>query len=108
MNGLSPGHIVLLMAFLIVYFVPSSIAFYRNHTYKAGILALNLLLGWTFIGWVVSMVWSVVDKSNNHLSSLVTKSQDDRYADVEKLAKLRDSGALTEEEFQAEKAKLLK
>jgi hypothetical protein len=32
---------------------------------------------------------------------------DDRLAQLERLAKLRDSGALTETEFQTEKARLL-
>jgi 4-amino-4-deoxy-L-arabinose transferase-like glycosyltransferase len=42
-----------------LYFLPSIIAFQRKHLRRNQILLLNLLLGWTLIGWVVSIVWSV-------------------------------------------------
>ena len=40
------------------YFLPSIIAWVRTHYNRVAILALNLLLGWTVVGWVVSLVWS--------------------------------------------------
>ena len=43
-----------------VYFLPSLIAFLRNHKNKLAIFLLNLILGWTVLGWVVSLVWSVI------------------------------------------------
>ena len=43
-----------------VYFLPTVIAFARHKRNLPGIFALNLLLGWTFLGWVASLVWSVV------------------------------------------------
>lgn len=39
--------------------LPSIIAFRRGHTNRRAILALNILLGWTVIGWIVALVWSV-------------------------------------------------
>lgn len=51
-----------LLLFLIVaavYFVPSLIAFKRAHKNKVAIFALNLLLGWSVLGWVGSLVWSL-------------------------------------------------
>ncbi len=52
----------LLLAVLIfaVYFLPTLIAFLRQHKNKLAIFLLNLLLGWTVLGWVVSLVWSVM------------------------------------------------
>mgnify|MGYP001331189541 CR=1 FL=1 len=44
---------------LVVYFIPAVVAFWRKKQNKAAILALNLFLGWTFIGWVVALVWSL-------------------------------------------------
>jgi hypothetical protein len=41
------------------YFLPTIIAFARNKRDTAAILLLNLLLGWTVIGWVVALVWAV-------------------------------------------------
>jgi len=43
-----------------VYFLPTLIAFLRQHKNKLAIFLLNLLLGWTVLGWVASLVWSVI------------------------------------------------
>ena len=43
---------------LVVYFAPSMIARSRRHPSLVAIRVLNLLLGWTFLGWVVSLVWA--------------------------------------------------
>ena len=49
------------LVFCIFYFVPAINAKSRHHKNTAAIVALNLLLGWTLIGWVVAMVWSLTD-----------------------------------------------
>ena len=41
------------------YFIPTIIAFKKERDNKVSILALNLLLGWSMIGWVVSLVWAL-------------------------------------------------
>lgn len=51
--------IALAVIVLALYFVPSFIAVNRNKRNKNAIFALNLLLGWTFVGWVVALVWSL-------------------------------------------------
>lgn len=43
---------------LLLYFLPWCIALIRGHHNAGAIFVLNLLLGWTFIGWVVAFVWS--------------------------------------------------
>jgi hypothetical protein len=40
------------------YFLPCIIAWLRNHHQGIAILLLNLFLGWTFLGWVIALVWS--------------------------------------------------
>jgi hypothetical protein len=40
------------------YFLPSVIAAIRGHHNAVAIIVLNLLLGWTLIGWVVALVWA--------------------------------------------------
>jgi hypothetical protein len=47
------------VASLVAYFIPTFIAIYREHVNVLAITLLNLFLGWTFIGWVVALVWSV-------------------------------------------------
>jgi hypothetical protein len=39
-----------------VYFLPFIIGY--NHKNSASIFILNLLLGWTFVGWVIALVWA--------------------------------------------------
>ncbi|HWY54728.1 MAG TPA: superinfection immunity protein [Terriglobales bacterium] len=41
------------------YFLPSIIAAARSKRDLVSILVLNLLLGWTAIGWVVALVWAL-------------------------------------------------
>ena|SRR2546426_11747295 len=41
------------------YFAPTIVAFMRHSKQRLPVLVLNLLLGWTFVGWVVSMVMAV-------------------------------------------------
>ena len=43
-----------------LYLLPAIIARLRKHPYAAGIFLLNLLLGWTFLGWVGALVWAYV------------------------------------------------
>ena len=43
-----------------LYLLPAIIARLRKHPYVAGIFLLNLLLGWTFLGWVGALVWACV------------------------------------------------
>ena len=55
--------LIVLWAFIslivLVYFIPMYVAYYRGHPDTMAIFALNLLLGWTFIGWVVALVWAL-------------------------------------------------
>jgi len=44
---------------LIIYFIPSFIAYSRKCPSSNAIFALNLLLGFSGIGWVVSLVWAL-------------------------------------------------
>jgi hypothetical protein len=43
----------------VMYFLPSIIALARSKRAVGAILVLNLLLGWTLIGWVIALVWAL-------------------------------------------------
>lgn len=51
--------IALLPVFLIAYFTPVLIAVVRKHRFTISIGLINLVLGWTVIGWLASIVWAV-------------------------------------------------
>lgn len=52
--------LLLVVLIFAIYFLPTLIAFLRRHKNSLAIFLLNLLLGWTVLGWVVSLVWSVI------------------------------------------------
>jgi len=41
------------------YFIPAIIAIARQHHSRWAIIAVNLLFGWTFIGWAAALIWSL-------------------------------------------------
>lgn len=48
-----------------LYFLGFLVAFKRNHKDCNAIFALNLLTGWTFVGWVISLVWALKVTEND-------------------------------------------
>lgn len=49
---------VLLLVFVgVLYFAPTLAAYSRGHHQRQAILVLNLLLGWTVLGWIACAVW---------------------------------------------------
>jgi len=58
--GLPQIIFLLFLAFLLlIYIVPTIVAFKRDKRNRIAIFVLNILLGWTLIGWVVALVWSL-------------------------------------------------
>ena len=41
-----------------LYFIPTIVAMARHHHNALAVGMLNFFLGWTFIGWVVALVWA--------------------------------------------------
>lgn len=51
--------IIVFLTLLSLYFLPTIIALIRRQPNALAIFLLNFFLGWSFIGWVVALVWSV-------------------------------------------------
>lgn len=98
--------VALMMVSFFVYFLPSLIASKRNHPNATGIFLLDLILGWTVIGWIVALIWSVSAIRDNDPAAAVAVPED-KYEKLERLAALKEKGALTDQEYQLEKSKLL-
>jgi hypothetical protein len=43
-----------------LYFVPTIIAVVRHHPHALPIGLVNLLLGWTLLGWIGVLIWSCI------------------------------------------------
>ncbi|MDH3595268.1 MAG: superinfection immunity protein [Rhodospirillales bacterium] len=56
---MDPEAKMFLIACALLYLLPALIAMLRAHPNAAAIVALDLLLGWSLIGWVVALVWSL-------------------------------------------------
>lgn len=52
------GTILGIILGFIIYFFPSYVAHSNRKKNYNAIFLLNLLTGWTFIGWVISLVWA--------------------------------------------------
>jgi hypothetical protein len=48
---------------LALYFLPTIIAAARRAKNLVVILLVNIFAGWTGVGWIVALVWSLVDAS---------------------------------------------
>jgi hypothetical protein len=56
-NDPSAGIIIIFFLFAL-YCLPSIIAFAKGHLNRTAIMVLNILLGWTVLGWVAAIVWA--------------------------------------------------
>ena len=43
----------------LLYFAPSIVGFEKEHSNATAIFALNFLLGWLLIPWIIALVWSL-------------------------------------------------
>jgi hypothetical protein len=43
----------------LIYWMPTIVALARQSSSRGAIAALNLFFGWTVLGWIVALVWSI-------------------------------------------------
>ena len=53
---------LLILPSLAVYFVPTIVAIVRHAQNVLGIVLLNIFGGWTLVGWIIALVWSIRDE----------------------------------------------
>ncbi len=51
---------------LTLYFIPTIVAFKRRHLNRVPILLLDLFLGWSFIGWIIALIWSTTQNTEKN------------------------------------------
>lgn len=62
-------------AFAFLYFVPIFIAMLRRHPSVRSIAAINILFGWTIIGWVAALAWSLMPTRERRDAAIAMPSQ---------------------------------
>lgn len=50
--------VIVLIMMIAAYFAPMIVAIASDHKNTASISVVNVLLGWTLIGWVVALAWA--------------------------------------------------
>ena len=86
-----------------VYMLPSLVARKNNHESTRTIVWLNYLFGATIIIYIVLVIWA----SKKPASPAVIVNQTSDADDLKKFKELLDSGAITQEEYEAKKKQIL-
>lgn len=63
------GHPILWLIVVALNFLPTIVAFARGHRHPGVILVLNLLFGWTGVGWVGCLIWAMVGRQRHRLDA---------------------------------------
>lgn len=71
MESFGPFLIIIIIFSIFFYFIPTFIAFSRSHDSKGWVFFLNILLGWTGLGWLFCLLWAAFGKT--HSSQIVTQ-----------------------------------
>jgi len=51
--------LLVLALIIVIYFLPSIIAGKNKKTNAGAIFALNLLAGWTGVGYIIALIWAL-------------------------------------------------
>lgn len=99
--------LIVIIAAIGLYFLPTIIGWNKRNSFS--ILLLNFFLGWTFIGWVVALVWATTNDAQPVVvqQKVSTPKPASNADELEKLASLKDRGIITPEEFEQQKARVL-
>ena len=56
----STSTILMVLAIVVIYMLPTLIAFGREHPRRQDLAVVNILLGWTLIGWIAFFLWALL------------------------------------------------
>lgn len=125
--------IVLVVIILIgLYFLPTVIAFRRDHAYKNIILVINLVFGLSGIGWAGSLIWAIFPAEKSLIDPVVGnvtgtglrnsgdtlgeasyaktrgfENESQKTKEIKEAAELLKTGSITEEEFKILKRRII-
>ncbi len=54
------GQILFALVLAALFFLPTIIAAKKRHPNRIGIFVVNLLMGWTGLGWIVALIWALI------------------------------------------------
>ncbi len=54
--------VIVLIAILTIYMLPTLIAYSREHSRRAVVTVCNIFLGWTLLGWIAVFLWAALGR----------------------------------------------
>lgn len=55
---------IMMILVILLYLLPTFVACSLAKKHTIAIFFLNLLLGWTYLGWVIALVWAIADEKD--------------------------------------------
>lgn len=92
---------------LTVYLVPSVVALWRRHPGAGQVLMVNMLLGWTVVGWLWALREAISAIAPIERIWAPSAKRGDSRRQLQLIAHLHEHGILTDEERDAERQRLL-
>ena len=56
--------VILLLLCLIIYMLPTLIAYARDVRSRQTITVVNIIFGWTLIGWLIAFLWAMLAETS--------------------------------------------
>jgi hypothetical protein len=56
--------VILLLLCLIIYMLPTLIAYARDVPSRQTITVINIVFGWTLIGWLIAFLWAMLAETS--------------------------------------------
>ncbi len=92
---------ILFIIIYIIYFIPYLISNSNKNTNESSIFFLNLLLGWTFVGWVVALLIALL--KGVPIKNIDKNLKNDNLDSMELLKRQFASGKITETAYKKKK-----
>jgi hypothetical protein len=70
-----------LLLLVVLYFVPLSLAVWRGHPRAMAIMGINIAFGWTVVGWVAALAWSLTGPNYRYAPKTQYLDEDGGQAD---------------------------
>lgn len=95
----------IVLIIILLYFMPTMIAFFRGHSNRVPICLINIFCGWTLLGWFVSLVWAASTDTKKAIEEALIQMKMREMTADEKNEKERLEKELAEAKRELEKAK---
>ena len=91
---------------VLIYFIPTITALLRKNPNVISVFLMNFLLGWTFIGWAIALIWAY--RIHNIEKVIIEKNDNEDKLPLILLQERYAKGEITEEEYNKVKDSITK